>query len=323
MDHILGCVLGGLVGDAAGAVLEFKRDIKPKQAEKAMTMPGGGSLNVACGQVTDDSELMMALFRGLKNKDPKNGFPYESVAQQYIEWYNTNPFDMGGTCRKAFGFAKSNQEMIENAIKYNTLSEANGSLMRIAPLAIWARDMDDDTIAGYAHSEALLSHPNPVCQSANAVFCVILAHLFRSLGDVDGAFERVSKLKNIDFRVLEWIEDSKKPLEDIQCDINIGHVKHAFTLALHFLRKRTHYEEAIYQTLLKGGDTDTNACIVGYAIGALHGVKDIPESMSKPVITFDCVKHNVSSTLNGHNRPQSCMVSTFLNEFCRWLSLKR
>lgn len=46
------------------------------------------------------------------------------------------------------------------------------------------------------------------------------------------------------------------------------------------------YKCAIEQTLLRGGDTDTNAAIVGGLIGALWGSRAIPESMAGPVIDY-------------------------------------
>ena len=55
-------IWGALVGDACGATLEFYDDeITEEIARRAMTMPGGGSLRVGCGQITDDGELTLAL----------------------------------------------------------------------------------------------------------------------------------------------------------------------------------------------------------------------------------------------------------------------
>ncbi|KAG6946393.1 hypothetical protein JG688_00016066 [Phytophthora aleatoria] len=70
----------------------------------------------------------------------------------------------------------------------------------------------------------------------------------------------------------------------------VGHVRWAFVLATYFLRQNESYERAIQQTLLKGGDTDTNAAIVGGLIGALHGVESIPSRMREAVLTFDATK---------------------------------
>lgn len=40
-----------------------------------------------------------------------------------------------------------------------------------------------------------------------------------------------------------WLEYSRRPLSDY-CNVNIGHVKHAFVLAFSFLRLGTKYETA-------------------------------------------------------------------------------
>jgi len=40
-----------------------------------------------------------------------------------------------------------------------------------------------------------------------------------------------------------------------------------------------------------GGDTDTNACIVGGIIGALVGFSNIPRYMIDKLLEFDCTKN--------------------------------
>lgn len=40
------------------------------------------------------------------------------------------------------------------------------------------------------------------------------------------------------------------------------------------------------QTLCRGGDTDTNAAIVGGLMGALHGASTIPATMLQPVEAY-------------------------------------
>jgi ADP-ribosylglycohydrolase len=38
------------------------------------------------------------------------------------------------------------------------------------------------------------------------------------------------------------------------------------------------FQSAILETLVRGDDTDTNACIVGGLLGALHEMDKIPKS---------------------------------------------
>ena len=67
---MMNSMLGALIGDAAGATLEFcYREITEEMALKAMTMPGGGNMRVGPGQITDDGELTLTLWRSLNSLD--------------------------------------------------------------------------------------------------------------------------------------------------------------------------------------------------------------------------------------------------------------
>lgn len=217
---------------------------------------------------------------------------------------------MGATCRKAFGLAESADDMRANAQRYNLLSEANGALMRVAPLALWACQSDVVVVMDYARQDAQLSHCSPVCQDVNAVFCAVLAHLVKNPGDREGALRLVDSVKpTLTRTVRSWIDVLD---EDIDCSRNVGHVRHAFILALRLLRSAQDYESAIAATLLQGGDTDTNAAIVGAMMGALFGLGAIPAYMRGPVERFDCTSWNVSRNLIGHRRPRTYCVRDVL-----------
>lgn len=60
-----GALLGALIGDAAGAALEFKERVTEPQLQAALGMNGGGPFRTAPGQVTDDGELALSLAWGL------------------------------------------------------------------------------------------------------------------------------------------------------------------------------------------------------------------------------------------------------------------
>ena len=62
-----------------------------------------------------------------------------------------------------------------------------------------------------------------------------------------------------------------KPAQDRPIIPNTGFVRIAFTHAFRHLRAETAYAEALRERLAGGGDTDTNGCIVGGLLGALHG----------------------------------------------------
>jgi ADP-ribosylglycohydrolase len=95
--------------------------------------------------------------------------------------------------------------------------------------------------------------------------------------------------------VEEWfkIGCTMKSIDDYNCMKNMGHAKHAFVMVIYFLKniKKYTYEKAIFTVLSIGGDTDTNAKIVGGLFGTYY--KDcIPKYMLDPVLNFDCVTCN-------------------------------
>ncbi|OWZ07392.1 hypothetical protein PHMEG_00020221 [Phytophthora megakarya] len=187
-----------------------------------MTMPGGGVFSVGKGQITDDSELALSLARGLLGHRPSDGFPLESVARHYAAWCDSKPFDIGNTCATAFGVkpdASGNYAavMTHTAASHCSASEANGSLMRIAPLAIWCVGQSDDTIAALASTEATLSHPNQVCQDCNVVYCLMLEHLLRVPGDLKGALDRAERFINtkVTSVVRTWFLEESLDISDL------------------------------------------------------------------------------------------------------------
>lgn len=326
-EHQLGAIVGALVGDAAGATLEFckNKTLTDEDACNAMRMLGGGMLNMGPGQITDDGELTLALTSALSKHTYTERLPIKDIASAYTEWMFSNPFDSGMTCRRAFTTLRNSpilKDAVQDIASANAESQANGALMRATPIGAFYHKHAYSVIGAYAKMDARLSHPNPVCQDANAVYCVAIADLINFPRDNHGVMITVDefiKASHIHPTVVSWLKDSKKmSLNEIDCTKNIGHVKHALTLAFYFLQKGVSYEEAIRETLKKGGDTDSNACIVGGLMGALHGFTAIPEDMRDAVLDFDCVKHDPWQSLMGYNRPERYKALNAYNFVMGW-----
>lgn len=318
MDYAYGAFAGALVGDSAGSTIEFMHGTISKEfAQAAMRMPGGGVLHVAPGQITDDGELAISLARALNDFNPNDGVPLEEVAKNYVKWFYSSPFDVGNTCRRAFTVSMLNRQLglkvylqnqlMQNAVLNNMPMESNGSLMRIVPMAIWSTGQPVNVVAHNAKLDAMLSHPNPVCQDCNALYCIAISELIKTK-KTNRKQHAIAQVENyisnnhVHPKVIEWFKESHlASAENLDCTVNIGHVKYGFMLAFYHLHHGTHYEEAILDTLMRGGDTDTNAAIVGGMVGALHGIQDIPSYMKDPVFNFDCTQP-LAAHAKGHTR---------------------
>lgn len=319
-EHVQGVFLGGVIGDACGAVLEFNyREMTESVIRNAMKMPGGGIYAVGEGQPTDDSELSFALLQVLMEHDPNKGFPRDKVHDAYHSWYCSNPFDCGYTCRLAF----SSRIHDERFMAYNAESQANGALMRVSPISIWAMNCMDDMIAYYARQDALLSHPNKVCQDCNALYCIALAYLLKNPGDNLGCLQHIQDYIQehqhiIHNDVQDWFKQSQQ--EDLPDDFNpersIGWVRWGFTLSFYSLLKAKSFEDTLYDVISYGGDVDTNACIVMGMIGAFHGANNIPDLLKKKVLNFDCV-----NTDKGRKRPSNYSTYLVYNKLLQWFNV--
>ena len=98
-DKALAAYLGFACGDALGATVEF---MTPRQIRKRhglhADMIGGGWLGLSPGQVTDDSQMSLALGRALIEKGT---FDAETVAGHFIRWMDGGPPDIGNTCLRS------------------------------------------------------------------------------------------------------------------------------------------------------------------------------------------------------------------------------
>ena len=274
----LGTLFGLAVGDALGATLEFafSGPVPSHEVSKAMKMPGGGCHGVAGGQVTDDTELALALASALVGSAASDGFPRDRVEAAYRAWFGSAPFDAGVTCSAAFG--TTNRGTSES-------SQSNGSLMRIAPLAVWAASEADEVIARMAIADASLSHASEVVHLSTAAYAIALASLVRGETPSEAAGRSVSWLdtgaqsgtREAASVVLEWVSDplTEEDVVDVHDPTRQGWAKHSIKLAFHHLRMGSTFNDAMRHVLEAGGDTDTNAGIVGALIGARVGYGDV------------------------------------------------
>jgi ADP-ribosyl-[dinitrogen reductase] hydrolase len=286
-----GAVTGALIGDAAGGVLEFiHRQPETEEVALALTMPGGGVLNLAPGQITDDGEMTLALLQALVKAN--GDYQADTVAKAYSDWQRSKPFDIGIATQYALKVSKEQLQDIEGLAKiitrqaasHNAASKANGCVMRATPLAIAACKLDKDQTIKMVYQDCGLTHPNKACLDATAAYVLAIRHLILTPGDSEGALKTADEfLSTADAEVKQWFDDAMThQLPDAH--LYIGFVRYAFIYTFYHLKQQSPFEQALTDTLLRGGDTDTNACIVGGMIGALWGEDALPEQMKNQVM---------------------------------------
>ena len=268
-----GCLLGQLAGDALGSLVEFKspETIACLYPDGVRELIDGGTWKTIAGQPTDDSEMALMLARTLVSN--KIYDPLE-VRDAYVFWLNSGPFDCGGTIASGLR-GNSNPD-----------SQANGALMRISPLGIWGVNYSLEQVAEWARQDAAITHIHPVCQQANAIFAMTLAYAIKNGSGVDDIYQNI----------VTWAEEmSALPelMRSIYAAENTppkdymhqqGWVLTAFQNALWQMLHACGLEEGIVDTVMRGGDTDTNAAICGALLGAIYGVDALPQQWVESIL---------------------------------------
>ncbi|MDA8026996.1 MAG: ADP-ribosylglycohydrolase family protein [Actinomycetota bacterium] len=273
LDRAQGCLLGQLAGDALGSLVEFQspEEIRRRYPDGLRELSDGGTWNTIAGQPTDDSEMALLLAQMLLERGT-----YDSNAafDAYKFWLDSNPFDCGSTISSGLrGYP-------------NSASQANGAMMRISPLGIFGANHSLDTVREWAEQDAALTHPNPVCLQANSLFTMAIAHAISSGCDGETLFRKIMQWAHeqvVDPLLMDVIQGAtESPPSDYVHQQ--GWVLIAFRNALWQLLNAPSFETGVVDTVMRGGDTDTNAAICGALLGAVYGIDPIPSQWVDSVL---------------------------------------
>ena len=303
LQRAFGCLAALIIGDNLGAQVEFMSatEIAERYASSSLTMHDGGTWNIQAGQPTDDGELALALARSLIQQ---GGLNPSDTAQRYVDWLRSEPFDVGNTTRQALlGPLRQPALAVDEACRAHasTSSQANGALMRVAPIGIAAHG-HPSLAAHWARQDALLTHPHGVCQEANAAYAAAIAVGVsgadrQAMLDAALAVLLPSTEGDVVKQVLVAAAAGERP-DDYQRQM--GWVLIALQNAFYHLLADNTVGHALNETIRQGGDTDTNACIAGALIGAADGIVRLDWAQLGPLLS--CRAHPQSL----RPRPMAC-----------------
>lgn len=269
-----GCLLGQLAGDSLGSLVEFmdKEQIRNKYPNGVRLLADGGPFHLKAGQPTDDSEMALALARSIIER---KGFSVQHVTKAYKQWLDSEPFDCGVT--------------IANALKgrYSSTSESNGSMMRISPLAIWGTGRSLFEVLHWSARDANITHRNNVAVQATGLYAELLAYAIRHGGKPEELYAHlldwIQIVKGFEPSVIRCVKLAReaKPLD---YQTKMGWVLIAFQNALWQMLHAPNFEEGVVDTVMEGGDTDTNAAIAGALLGAIYGQDAVPAQWYETVL---------------------------------------
>lgn len=324
-----GTLLGLAVGDAFGTTLEFRALEAPPFPELAtgphVDITGGGPFAVEPGQVTDDTQMAACLAASLKQH---GRFHATDVAQRYVAWM-ADAFDIGNPTHASLSMIQRGVSIGEASrrawLHSDKKSAGNGSLMRIAPIAVaFADDPTARRLAALADSA--ITHYDPRCRIACAAFCAAIAEAGAGRTDPEAmhaaavaeVHEATTALINLAPSDGPDAERAREALlSDLQLakrydpelygsDLHIHHhqgfVRVAFRLAFWELLHAPTFTAALIDAVNRGGDADTNGAITGALFGARGGEDAIPPDWKTRVL--DALKTSRKAALRDVYHPR-------------------
>lgn len=174
-----GVLLGLACGDAPGRPVEFtSAEAIAAEHGRLTDMVGYGTWNQPAGTITDDTEQALCIARSLAEH---GGFSLGDIADRFVAWYDSEPFDIGRMTLRALSRLKHGAAWDEAGQAVWELSPegqnaGNGSVMRCPPLAIrYAADWD--TLVDVSRQSSQITHADPRCTWGCAVLNLTIAGL--------------------------------------------------------------------------------------------------------------------------------------------------
>jgi ADP-ribosyl-[dinitrogen reductase] hydrolase len=267
-----GSLLGMAAGDALGATVEFMTRAQIQESYGVhREIIGGGWLGLQAGEVTDDTQMALCIARSITNQAR---FDPEDVAVHFVDWYRSNPPDIGNTTRRSLEYLA--QGLPWDAAGKRTHLElrprdaSNGSLMRCAPIALYARR---DAVANAQHSadSSVITHANPIAVDACVAFNAAVAVL---LDDPRADFRAAALAAAGEPEVRAALEEA--PRADPALLPAGGHVIATLRAAAWAVVTSGSFEEAVVAAVNLGDDADTTGAVTGALAGARWGLDAIP-----------------------------------------------
>jgi len=272
-----GVLLGQLAGDALGSAVEFlgAGEIWRRHPNGVRDLAPGGAWDLIAGQPTDDSEMALALARSLV---ARGGFDHNAVGQAYVAWRQSGPFDIGATTSAGIAAIAAGRGAASD-------SQANGALMRVSPIGVFAAG-DPARAADLGERDAALTHPNPVCRAASRAYCAAIA-VGVAGGEPEAMWSAACAHAGDDpgarsVRATLYAARSGGPAT---FEKNKGWVLKALQNAFRWLLSGAPLEDAVIATVAERGDTDTNAAICGALIGACQGRDAVPTRWRRLILS--------------------------------------
>lgn len=268
-DRIVGCIVGGAIGDAMGAAYEGRAP--PIHVDNSLDW-----------FLTDDTRLTLATCEGLLRGDVDPA----SIADKYASWFRAGRIvGIGASTLKALSELAMGGHWALVGRK-GEMAAGNGAAMRSAPLAFRLDPSDPKARQTIRDVSRITHHHDEAYAGALAVVVAVRAAWEERWTGGPQLMPQV-----IDALPDTGVRDRFIEIDTIEADLSLfeiaerfgasGYVVESVPLAVCGAQRilTLGFERLLAELIAGGGDTDTIASIAGQIAGTLIGREGLPEAM--------------------------------------------
>ena len=255
----LGAYLGLAVGDALGATVEF---MLPREIEATYgvhrDIRGGGWLKLKAGQITDDTQMSLALGNAII---ARGGWDTRTAADAFVTWLNSKPVDVGNTCRRGI-----RRYMLDGSLEAppNEGDAGNGACMRNLPVAL-ATLGDTQAFEDWTLAQCHITHHHPLSDAATLALGNMVQQLLQG-GGIKACRAEANQLLSL----------HPKFRFDPYPGRATAYILDTVQTVLHYFFRTDSFESCVTDVVNRGEDADTTGALAGMLAGAAYGVEAIP-----------------------------------------------
>lgn len=185
----------------------------------------------------------------------RKGYNKNKIIERYMDWANDDNYFMGKNTRQIFKNIKTvkgcknriNKKQIE---KIENKTQSNGALMRCTPLSLSTKEN--------VIYDCSLTNSHSVCIDVN-LYYINLIRKYLNFTPHDNTYSE---------EILNIVTKAKNKVNLDISGKDKGWCLYGLYCAVYCDEHFSDYKTAIDWVILKGGDTDTNACIAGGLLSA-------------------------------------------------------
>lgn len=290
-DKISGSIYTLAIGDAMGAPWEGwrPRDIASRFGSVTDMVQFGDSWQM--GEFTDDTWLTLAAARAYDDTT----FSPNKAALSMVTWQRAIGKGIGRLTNIALANLSSGRCDIYNSgekalASVGNRGAANGSLMRCSPTGLVHSYSNIADIMKESKIISAITHADSRCIASCIGYNIVLAGILDDIDYIQSlkmAEKCIRLISTSTADIFNYVANGEGTRFDINLMSEIGFVHRALERALISCRDSTSLEGEMIKVVNEGGDTDTNAAIVGGLLGAKFGYSSIPDRWIKTLMSKD------------------------------------